>query len=121
LESIIHRPFLPRGNGIVTRCPLVLQLIQSKINQNEYNENNGFLEWGEFVDPSTKYTDFNEIRKEIERRTDELTGSNKGISHEPIILKIYSPHVVNLTLVDLPGITKVELFEYHKTFFKRII
>ena len=31
----------------------------------------------------------------------------KGISKEPIILRIYSPKVVNLTLVDLPGITKV--------------
>jgi len=25
----------------------------------------------------------------------------------PILLKIYSPNVVNLTLVDLPGLTKV--------------
>lgn len=31
----------------------------------------------------------------------------QGISDEPIHLKIFSPHVVNLTLVDLPGITKV--------------
>lgn len=33
----------------------------------------------------------------------------QGISDEPIHLKIFSPHVVNLTLVDLPGITKVTL------------
>jgi len=31
----------------------------------------------------------------------------QGISPEPIHLKIYSPHVLTLTLVDLPGITKV--------------
>lgn len=31
----------------------------------------------------------------------------KGISSEPIRLKIYSPKVLNLTLVDLPGVTKV--------------
>lgn len=31
----------------------------------------------------------------------------KGISHDPIHLKIFSPNVVTLTLVDLPGITKV--------------
>ncbi|KAM3845709.1 dynamin-1-like protein isoform 2-T4 [Vipera latastei] len=36
-----------------------------------------------------------------------MTGTNKGISPEPLYLKIYSPHVLNLTLVDLPGITKV--------------
>lgn len=34
----------------------------------------------------------------------------QGISDEPIHLKIFSPYVVNLTLVDLPGITKVSLF-----------
>ena len=31
----------------------------------------------------------------------------QGISTEPIIIKIFSPHVVNLTLIDLPGLTKV--------------
>ena len=30
-----------------------------------------------------------------------------GISRKPINLRIYSPHVLNLTLVDLPGLTKV--------------
>lgn len=32
----------------------------------------------------------------------------QGISPEPIYLKIFSPKVLNLTLVDLPGITKVD-------------
>jgi replication fork clamp-binding protein CrfC len=31
----------------------------------------------------------------------------KGVSHDPIVLKVFSPRVVTLTLVDLPGITKV--------------
>lgn len=56
------------------------------------------------------FTDFSKIREEIEKETDRVTGSNKGISDVPINLKIYSPNVVNLTLVDLPGITKVFLF-----------
>ena len=34
-------------------------------------------------------------------------GYNKGISTVPIVVKIYSPEVVNLTLIDLPGITKI--------------
>lgn len=34
-------------------------------------------------------------------------GKNKGISPVPIVLKIYSPRVVNLSLIDLPGITKI--------------
>ena len=36
-----------------------------------------------------------------------IAGLNKNISHEPISLTIYSTHVVYLTLVDLPGMTKV--------------
>lgn len=53
------------------------------------------------------YSDFNAIREEIDRETDRMAGSNKGICPEPISLKIYSTRVVNLTLVDLPGLTKV--------------
>jgi dynamin 1-like protein len=36
-----------------------------------------------------------------------MAGDNKGICNDSINLKIFSPNVVNLTLVDLPGITKV--------------
>ena len=65
-------------------------------------------EWGEFLHlPGQKFYDFNEIRNEISRETERVTGKNKGISHKSINLKIYSPHVLDLTLVDLPGITKV--------------
>lgn len=65
-------------------------------------------EWGRFLHNKNKvYRDFDEIRQEIEAETDRLAGSNKGICPEPINLKIFSTSVVNLTLVDLPGITKV--------------
>ena len=68
----------------------------------------GNEEWGEFLHlPGQRFFDFNEIRTEINRETDRLTGKNKGISNKSIHLKIYSPYVLNLTLVDLPGITKV--------------
>ncbi|XP_061523352.1 dynamin-1-like protein isoform X2 [Phycodurus eques] len=60
------------------------------------------------------YTDFDEIRQEIEAETERVSGNNKGISDEPIHLKIFSPHVVNLTLVDLPGITKVPVGDQPK-------
>lgn len=39
--------------------------------------------------------------------TDRLTGKTKSISSVPIHLSIYSPHVIDLTLVDLPGLTKI--------------
>ena len=65
-------------------------------------------DWGTFLHTKDKiYTDFLEIQKEIEYETDRMAGSNKGVCPEPITLKIYSTRVVNLTLVDLPGITKV--------------
>lgn len=73
------------------------------------------LEWGEFLHAhDKKFYDFNEIRLEIERETDRETGSNKGISPKPISLKIYSPYVLNLTLVDLPGVTKVPVGDQPK-------
>ena len=53
------------------------------------------------------FTDVDEIRREIEQETDKMAGENKGISPDPISLKYYSTKVVSLTLVDLPGLTKV--------------
>lgn len=65
-------------------------------------------EWGEFLHKrDKKFTSFEDIRAEIVAETDRLTGTNKGISDKAINLKVYSPRFLNLTLVDLPGITKV--------------
>jgi len=109
LETIVGRDFLPRGSGIVTRRPLVLQLIHvpspapsvssSSLSGNEY---------GEFLHlPNRRFTEFEDIRKEIENETLRVAGSNNGISRLPINVKIHSPRVLNLTLVDLPGLTKL--------------
>ncbi|XP_026158265.1 dynamin-2-like isoform X4 [Mastacembelus armatus] len=96
LENFVGRDFLPRGSGIVTRRPLILQLVNSK------------AEYAEFLHcKGRKFVDFEEVRLEIEAETDRITGSNKGISPIPINLRVYSPNVLNLTLIDLPGMTKV--------------
>ncbi|XP_071948137.1 dynamin-1-like isoform X2 [Antedon mediterranea] len=96
LENFVGRDFLPRGSGIVTRRPLILQLLYNK------------AEYAEFLHcKGKKFADFDEVRKEIEAETDRVTGSNKGISNAPINLRVYSPNVLNLTLIDLPGMTKV--------------
>ncbi|KAH9794491.1 Dynamin-related protein 1C [Citrus sinensis] len=98
LESVVGRDFLPRGSGIVTRRPLVLQLHQTE----------GGTDYAEFLHaPRKKFTDFAAVRKEISDETDRITGKSKQISNIPIQLSIYSPNVVNLTLIDLPGLTKV--------------
>ncbi|XP_065091234.1 dynamin-1-like protein [Ochlerotatus camptorhynchus] len=112
IESLVGRTFLPRGTGIVTRRPLVLQLVYTPLDDREHRSaDQGTVsveEWGRFLHIKNKiFSDFDEIRNEIENETDRMAGSNKGICPEPINLKIYSTKVVNLTLVDLPGITKV--------------
>uniref|UniRef100_A0A915KW65 Dynamin n=1 Tax=Romanomermis culicivorax TaxID=13658 RepID=A0A915KW65_ROMCU len=97
LEAFVGKDFLPRGSGIVTRRPLILQLIHDR-----------HLEYAEFLHKKgQKYTDFDMVRQEIEAETDRVTGTNKGISCVPINLRVYSPNVLNLTLIDLPGLTKV--------------
>ncbi|XP_038213106.1 dynamin-1-like protein isoform X4 [Zerene cesonia] len=139
IESLVGKSFLPRGPGIVTRRPLILQLVYSPKDSKEHRSaeevirsqesgteswnpitqlsksvfSSGTInleEWGKFLHTKERiYTDFDQIREEIERETDRMAGSNKGICPEPINLKIYSTKVVNLTLVDLPGITKVPI------------
>ncbi|KAJ4454551.1 dynamin-related protein [Paratrimastix pyriformis] len=104
IENIVGRDFLPRGAGIVTRRPLILQLIHRT------SDSSSESEWGEFDHvPDKKFFDFQEIKSEIERETDRVTGRTKAVAATPILLKIFSPNVLNLTLVDLPGITKVPL------------
>ncbi|MCD7465872.1 hypothetical protein HAX54_002062 [Datura stramonium] len=98
LESIVGKDFLPRGSGIVTRRPLVLQL-------HRIDEGREYAEFGHL--PRKRFTDFAAVRKEISDETDRETGRSKQISSVPIYLSIYSPNVVNLTLIDLPGLTKV--------------
>ncbi|XP_043083971.1 dynamin-1-like protein isoform X2 [Puntigrus tetrazona] len=118
LESLVGKDLLPRGTGIVTRRPLILQLVHiDPEDRRKTGEENGVdgEEWGKFLHTKNKiYTDFDEIRQEIESETERVSGNNKGISDEPIHLKIFSPHVVNLTLVDLPGITKVPVGDQPK-------
>ncbi|KAL1828638.1 hypothetical protein DCAR_0207879 [Daucus carota subsp. sativus] len=96
LESVVGKDFLPRGSGIVTRRPLVLQLYHKE-----------GREYAKFAHTSQTFTDFSAVRKEIADETDRETGRSKAISTKPIYLSIYSPNVVNLTLIDLPGLTKV--------------
>lgn len=78
-------------------------------------------EWGEFLHlPGEKFYDFNKIRAEIVRDTDAKTGRNAGISPQPINLRIFSPNVLTLTLVDLPGLTKVPVGDQPKDIEKQI-
>lgn len=103
IEAIVGKEFLPRGTGIVTRRPLILQLKNIKAGKSEQSN-----EWGEFSHlEGQRFSSFQDIRQEIEKDTAKIAGNNKGISDNPIILKIFSTNVVDLTLVDLPGLVNV--------------
>lgn len=106
IETIVGKEILPRGTGIVTRRPLILQL---------KHISNSLSEWGEFNHiEGKKFEKFSEIKEEIERDTAKIAGNNKGISHIPIILKIYSSQVVDLTLIDLPGLVNIAVGDQPK-------
>jgi len=122
LETIVGRDFLPRGQGIVTRRPLVLQLIHTPSSKAKSDgglspttsksvrrsprglDEEGYLpdlettpsagagvmrpggssmgggsgaEYAEFLHINRKFTDFDEIRKEIEAETFRVAGQNK--------------------------------------------
>ncbi|XP_029287526.1 interferon-induced GTP-binding protein Mx-like isoform X2 [Cottoperca gobio] len=91
---------LPRGSGIVTRCPLELKMKRRKEGEEWYGK--------------ISYQDFNEeiedpadVEKKIREAQDEIAGVGVGISDELISLEIASPDVPDLTLIDLPGIARV--------------
>lgn len=109
LEAVVGRDFLPRGTGIVTKRPLVLQLVHTEDpSQPDYGE---FLHTG-----SRKWMDFDAMSNEIEAETIRHLGKvRKPVSPEPIQLTVYSSKVPNLTLVDMPGLTKVPIDGQPKT------
>ena len=141
IESLVGRSILPRGTGIVTRfelcCaaglhrttlyrrPLILQLVYTPMDDRVHRSaERGTIdkeEWVEFLHTKDKvYTDWDEVRKEIEKETDRVAGDNKGICPDPISLKFYSTAVLSLTMVDLPGLTKVAVGEQPEDIEKQI-
>ena len=98
LESIVGLDFLPRGDGVVTRRPLELRL----------NHIQDGKPWAVFAEvKGEKFYDFNKVRETIEKLTDDVCAGEKNIVDKPIVLNVYSQTCPDLTLIDLPGITRV--------------
>jgi GTP-binding protein EngB required for normal cell division len=102
LEAIVGHEFLPKGSNMVTRRPIELTLV---------NTAGSHAEYGEFPALGLgKITDFTQIQK-------TLTDLNLAVpeadcvSDDPIQLRIYSPNVPDLSLIDLPGYIQVEAFD----------
>lgn len=106
LESIVGLDFLPRGDGVVTRRPLELRLVHVS----ESDKGRIADSWAVFgALPDKIFTNFDQVRDEINRQTDLVAGKNKGIIDDPIVLSVYSLTCPDLTVIDLPGVTRVPL------------
>lgn len=76
--------------------------------------------WGVFKDSDKKMFDFDDIREEIIRQTDQVCGSNRGVIDDPITLTVFSSECPDLTIIDLPGITKMAVGDQPKNIEKVI-
>lgn len=56
-----------------------------------------------------RFTDFDKVREKIVELTESVAGKNKGIVDEPIIMSVHADSCPDLTLIDLPGITRIPL------------
>ncbi|KAF4075104.1 hypothetical protein AMELA_G00230810 [Ameiurus melas] len=91
---------LPRGSGIVTRCPLELKL-------RKLNDGSKWTAIISYQDVQETFTDPSQVEGYVRRAQNVLAGDGVGICDELISLEIKSPDVCDLTLIDLPGITRV--------------
>uniref|UniRef100_A0A3B3BAA8 Interferon-induced GTP-binding protein Mx n=1 Tax=Oryzias melastigma TaxID=30732 RepID=A0A3B3BAA8_ORYME len=87
-------------DGIVTRCPLELKM--KKITKDQ--KWNGKIHYRDFTE---EIKDPASVEEKIIQAQDKMAGVGVGISKELISLEIASPSVPDLTLIDLPGITRV--------------
>lgn len=66
--------------------------------------------WAEFEElKGKKFTDFRKVRDAIVELTDKVAGTNGNIVDIPIVVNIHSHTCPDLTLIDLPGITRIPL------------
>ena len=100
---------LPRGTGIVTRCALELRLKKIK-GKDADDQWNGRLR---YVIPGGDEVNIElegpgEVEEAVREAQNALAGEGKGVSEDgKIELVVSSPNVPDLTLIDLPGITRI--------------
>lgn len=61
------------------------------------------------VDKTKKFTNFEEVCRRIIEETDKVAGTNKNIVNDPIKLTVFSSDCPDLTIIDLPGITRIDI------------
>ncbi|KAG1569207.1 hypothetical protein G6F50_006590 [Rhizopus delemar] len=111
LEAIVGHEFLPKGNNMVTRRPIELTLIHTPTLQEEYGE---FPQLG-----LGKIFDFKKIQKTLVDMNLAVSEA-ECVSDKPIELRIYSPNVPDLTLIDLPGYIQISNRNQPETLKRKI-
>lgn len=98
LEAIVGHEFLPKGHNMVTRRPIELTLVHTPDAHAEYAE---FPALG-----LNKVTDFTQVQKTLTDLNLAVPAAD-CVSDDPIQLRIHSPNVPDLSLIDLPGYIQV--------------
>jgi replication fork clamp-binding protein CrfC len=98
LEAIVGHEFLPKGHNMVTRRPIELTLVNTPDAKAEYAE---FPALG-----LGKVTDFTHVQRTL-TDLNLAVPAEECVTDDPIQLRIYSPNVPDLSLIDLPGYIQV--------------
>lgn len=104
---------LPKGQGMVTRVPLILRLKGSSSSDVSTKITIGYNNREEEITEE-------EIAAALSSATEALAGAGKGIADKPITLNVSRPGAPDLTLVDLPGITRVPVQGQPDDIYERI-
>ncbi|KAG5735653.1 hypothetical protein E4T56_gene14789, partial [Termitomyces sp. T112] len=115
LEAIVGHEFLPKGNNMVTRRPIELTLIHTPA-ENDTTP----IEYGEFPGLGLgKITNFADIQRTL-TDLNLAVSTSEAVSNEPIDLRIYSPNVPDLTLIDLPGYVQISSMDQPESLKEKI-
>ncbi|KAJ2914503.1 hypothetical protein MD484_g5908, partial [Candolleomyces efflorescens] len=116
LESIVGHEFLPKGNNMVTRRPIELTLIHTPAKPGQPAP----VEYGEFPGLGIgKITNFSDIQRTL-TDLNLAVPSSEAVSNDPIDLRIYSPNVPDLTLIDLPGYVQISSLDQPESLKEQI-
>ncbi|CAN0866576.1 Dynamin-related protein 4C [Linum grandiflorum] len=102
---------LPRGQGICTRVPLIMRL---------HHHSHPTPELSLQYSNKTVTTDEAHVAESINCATEEIAGAGKGISNNPLTLIVRKNGVPDLTMVDLPGITRVPVHGQPEDIYEQV-
>lgn len=115
LNSITGIDILPKGKSIVTRTPIHVRLIHTKITDTiivEFYDKDDLHKLISSFSINANTTPDEQlipVRNEIIRITELYAGQSKNVVDIPINITIKSPNVPPLSIIDLPGMTHIAL------------